>query len=331
MVELIYDGTTESVELKQQFTCVLGELMEQDSRVVLGDADVGFSVYGDKLTELHDKYGDRFFDVGIQEANLVGFAAGLGLTSKIPYIVTFAPFLTRRAYDTIFISLAYAKIGAKLIGCDPGFTSAFNGGSHSALEDTGIMRCIPGITIVDITDGTMLKSVVMDADPNKLVYIRMPRGMKLKKVYGQGTEFIYGKALLLKEGMDLTIVAAGLMVARALEASQVLNELGIRAEVIDAFTIKPLDAELICSSAAKTGAVLCCENHREVGGLCSAVAEALVRNGIACSYNTVAVGDRFGEVGPADYLSKTYGLETSDIITKAEKLVDNKKRFGGSQ
>ena len=143
MVELIYDGTTESVELKQQFTCVLGELMEQDSRVVLGDADVGFSVYGDKLTELHDKYGDRFFDVGIQEANLVGFAAGLGLTSKIPYIVTFAPFLTRRAYDTIFISLAYAKIGAKLIGCDPGFTSAFNGGSHSALEDTGIMRCIP--------------------------------------------------------------------------------------------------------------------------------------------------------------------------------------------
>ena len=332
MVKCIYDGTSEALELKQQFTSAMYDLMSSDSRVVLGDADVGFSVYGDRLGELHEKFGDRFFDVGIQEANLVGFAAGLGLTGKIPYVVTFAPFMTRRVYDTAFISLGYAKIGAKLIGCDPGFTSAFNGGSHSALEDVGIMRCIPGITIVDITDGVMLRKVIMDvSEPDKLFYIRMPRGMKLKRVYGEDTDFQYGKALKLREGSDITILAAGLMVARALEAAEQLKAKGISAEVIDPFTIKPLDKEGICSSAAKTGALLCCENHRATGGLCSATAEALMESGTFCAYDTVAVGDRFGEVGPADYLSKTYGLDTDCIVEKAERLLSRKVKIGGVQ
>lgn len=327
MIEFIYDGSVEELELKQQFTEAIDELMGKDERIVLGDADVGFSVYGSRLKELHEKYGDRFFDVGIQEANLIGFGAGLGLTGKIPYLVTFAPFITRRAYDTVYISLAYARIGAKLFGCDPGFTSALNGGSHSALEDVGIMRCIPGITIVDITDGTMLKSIVMDvSEPGRLMYIRMPRGMKLKRVYGSGTKFEYGKAMQLKEGSDITIVAAGLMVARALEAAERLEENGVSVEVIDAFTIKPFDADLVCSSVAKTGVLLCCENHRVIGGLCSAAAEAIAQNGVPCVYGTVAVGDRFGEVGPADYLSKAYGLEVSDIIAKAELLLRRKKQ-----
>lgn len=140
------------------------------------------------------------------------------------------------------------------------------------------MRCIPGITIVDITDGTMLKSIVMDvSEPGRLMYIRMPRGMKLKRVYGSGTKFEYGKAMQLKEGSDITIVAAGLMVARALEAAERLEENGVSVEVIDAFTIKPFDADLVCSSVAKTGALLCCENHRVIGGLCSAAAEAIAQ------------------------------------------------------
>lgn len=327
MTQVIYDGSLEELDMRQQFTAAMDELMERDSRVVLGDADVGFSVYGGRLQELHSKYGDRFFDVGIQEANLVGTAAGLSLVGKLPYVVTFAPFITRRAYDTVFISLAYAGLGAKLFGCDPGFTSAYNGGSHSALEDVGIMRCIPGITIIDVTDGTMMRSVVFDfSNKDALYYIRMPRGVKVPKVYGPGTRFQYGQGIILRSGRDLTIAAAGLMTARALEAAESLAVKGISAEVIDVFTIKPLDKELLCSSVARTGALVCCENHREIGGLCSAASEALAEAGLGCPLGKVAVTDRFGEVGSVGYLSEAYGLTAADIAARAEQVLAAKRR-----
>lgn len=319
---VIFDGSCDQLELRQIYTQIMDQLMEADERVVAGDADVGFSVYGDRLQHMRQKYGDRFFDVGIQEANLAGAAAGLSLVGYIPYIAIFAPFITRRAYDTVFISLAYARLGAKLIGCDPGYTSAYNGGSHSALEDTGIMRCIPGITIVDVTDSQMLRWVLEErGDPRKLWYIRMPRGVRMKRVYDEKTVFTPGEALTLRQGKDVTLLACGLMVPKALEAAEVLSRSGISARVVDPVTIKPLDEAGIVQCAEETGAIVCCDNHRAVGGLCSAAAEVLAAAGIPCAFEKVAVGERFGEVGSADMLSTKYGLDVEDIIRAAQNAV----------
>lgn len=322
---VIYDGSCDSMEIRRIYTQIMDELMEKDARIVVGDADVGFSVYGAEMQPMRRKYGDRFFDVGIQEGNLVGVAAGLSLVGKLPYIAIFAPFLTRRVYDTIFVSLAYARLGAKLIGCDPGYTSAYNGGSHSALEDTGIMRCIPGIIIVDVTDSQMLRWALEARDePERLWYIRVPRSVKMKKVYGSDAVFTPGRAKILREGRDVTLLACGLMVPKALEAAEMLQQEGISACVVDPVTIKPLDDACIARCGRETRAVVCCDNHRAVGGLCSAAAETLTAHGIVCSFEKVAVAERFGEVGSTDFLSAQYGLEISDILAAARKAVRRK-------
>lgn len=322
---VIFDGSCDSVEIRQIYAQIMDELMEQDVRIVAGDADVGFSVYGAKMQTMRQKYGDRFFDVGIQEGNLVGMAAGLSLVGKLPYIAIFAPFITRRVYDTVFLSLAYARLGAKLIGCDPGYTSAYNGGSHSALEDTGLMRCLPGITIVDVTDSQMLRWALEErSQPKKLWYIRMPRSIKMKKVYGAGAKFVCGRANTLREGGDVTLLACGLMVAKALEAAELLQQQGISARVVDPVTVKPLDEDCVVRCAKETGAVVCCDNHRAVGGLCSAAAEALAAAGAACAFEKVAISERFGEVGSADMLSAQYGLDTANIVFAALTAVRRK-------
>ena len=315
---VIYDGSCDDAEIRQIYAQIMDELMAEDERIVVGDADVGFSVYGAKMKTMRQKYGDRFFDVGIQEGNLVGVAAGLSLVGKLPYVAIFAPFITRRVYDTVFVSLAYARLGAKLIGCDPGYTSSYNGGSHSALEDTGIMRCIPNITIVDVTDSQMLRWALAErSDPQKLWYIRMPRSIKMKKVYGSDAEFACGRANILREGRDVTLLACGLMTAKALDAAEILQQQGISARVVDPVTIKPLDEACIVRCAKETGALVCCDNHRAVGGLCSAAAEALTAAGAACAFERVAISERFGEVGSVDMLSARYGLDTSDIVAAA--------------
>lgn len=323
--DVIFDGSICELEPRQYFTRVMDELMDKDDRIVLGDADVGFSIYGAKMGDMRRKYGDRFFDVGIQEGNLVGVAAGLSLVGKLPYIAIFAPFLSRRVFDTVYITLAYAKLGAKLIATDPGFTSAYNGGSHSALEDTGLMRCLPGITIVDVSDLEMLKWVLEErSDPQKLWYIRTPRTYKMKTIYRPGTEFKCGCAKTLRDGRDVTLLASGLMVANALDAAETLLQRGISARVVDVVTVKPLDEECVINCAKETGAIVCCDNHRAVGGLCSAAADVLVSAGIPCAFEKVAVGERYGEVGSADYLCAQYGLSANSIVAAAEKAIVRK-------
>lgn len=322
---VIYDGSCDHEEIRKIYAQIMDELMEKDSRVVVGDADVGFSVYGERMQAMRQKYGSRFFDVGIQEGNLVGMAAGLSLVGKLPYIAIFAPFLTRRVYDTIFVSLAYARLGAKLIGCDPGYTSAYNGGSHSALEDTGIMRCIPDIIIVDVTDSRMLRWALEErSQPEKLWYIRTPRSIKMKKVYGPAAEFSPGHALTLREGSDVTLLACGLMTAKALEAAELLQKQGVSARVVDPVTVKPLDAGCVARCARETGAMVCCDNHRALGGLCSAAAEALAEAGACCPFEKVAIAERFGEVGSADSLCAKYGLDVSDIVAASLAAVERK-------
>lgn len=324
---VIYDSSIDQMMMRDHFMNALIDMMDHDTRVVAGDADMNITLCNyDKLWMLREKYKDRFFDTGIQEANLVGMAAGLSLGGKLPFIHAFSQFITRRAYDQIYLSLAYAGLSARLIGSDPGYTAGYNGGTHTSLEDVGIMRCIPNVVIFDVTDGVMLESVMRDmCDIKRVMYIRTPRKLKMTKVYGEGSKFEIGKANLLREGADVTLVASGIMVAKALTAADMLELEGISAQVIDVVTIKPLDEQCICDCARKTHAMVSCENHRVVNGQASAIADVLVRSGIPTAYASVGIGERFGEVGPADYLEKAYALTVDDICAKAREVVEKKR------
>ena len=221
----------------------------------------------------------------------------------------------------MFLSGGYAKNSITIIGTDPGITAAFNGGTHMPFEDVAIYRAIPGATIVDVTDVTMLKSFLyMAKDMPGVKFLRLGRKVS-HPVYPEDTEFVVGKGFVLREGTDVTIVATGIMVHEAMQAALKLEAEGISAAVIDPFTVKPLDAELIRTYAAKTGCVVTAENHNKIGGLYSAVKEVL--DGEAKT-GYVAIEDEFGEVGPQDYLRKRFDL-TDDHIVRVVKETLAKK------
>lgn len=326
---VIYDGTKDAADMRDHFLETLVDLLEHDPRIVAGDADMNVSLCGlDRLWELRRRYGDRFFDTGIQESNLIGMAAGLSVTGKIPFIHAFSQFLSRRAYDQIYLSLCYARLNARLFGSDPGYTAGYNGGTHTALEDVGILRCIPGITIVDVTDPVMLEWLMRDTlDYYGVIYTRLLRKVKAVKVYGGGSRFQIGKANMLREGADATIFASGLMVAKSLAAADVLAKEGLDVGVVDVFTIKPLDEACVLRCARQTRAIISSENHRCVNGQASAIADVLAHSGLPVAYETVGVGDRFGEVGPMDYLEKAYGLTLERICEAVRKAIERKQNL----
>lgn len=323
-IKVVYNGALDSAPLKEIYSHTLMGLFASNPNIVAGEADVGNGMWKPNYQFMKDTYGDRFFDVGIQEANLVGVAAGLSVTGKIPYIHTFAPFITRRTYDIVFISGAYAKLNIRIIGSDPGITAALNGGTHMSFEDIGIMRNIPGMTIIDITDGVMLKDVMLKtAEAYGMFYIRFARGWTPAKVYGDASEFEFGKANVIREGSDVTIIAAGIMVEEALKAAEILKGKGISARVVDIFTIKPIDKDCIIKCAAETGAIVTAENHSVINGLGSAVADVLIKNK-PCPMAMVGVQDEFGEVGHQPYLAERFGLTAANIVDNALKTISKK-------
>lgn len=319
-----YDGSSDTLALKDVYCQNLASLLERNPNVVVGEADVGLGLWGMDYFKHKAAFGDRFFDVGIQEANLVGVAAGLSLTGKIPYVHTFAPFITRKTYDNVFLSGSYAKLNIRLIGSDPGITAEYNGGTHMSFEGLGIMRNIPEVTIIDVTDGTMLKEVLIKTEKDHgIFYISFARSMKAPTIYGEGSKFQFGKANILKEGTDITLFAAGIMVAEALKAAEILSDKGISARVVDIFTIKPIDVECITRCSAETGAIVTAENHSVINGLGSAVAEVLVHNR-PCPMGTVGIKDQFGEVGPLSYLQKRFGLTAEKIVETSLETIKKK-------
>lgn len=321
---VVYSGSLDSKPLKNIYSETLKNLFANNPNVVAGEADIGNGMWKPDYKLMKDTYGDRFFDVGIQEANLVGVAAGLSVTGKIPYVHTFAPFVSRRAYDITFISGAYAKLNIRLIGSDPGITAAYNGGTHMSFEDVGIMRNIPGITIIDITDGAMLKDVMLKtAEAYGMFYIRFARGWTPVTIYGDLSEFQFGKANVIREGSDVTIIAAGIMVAEAMKAAEILKEKGICVRVVDIFTIKPIDKDCIIKCAAETGAIVTAENHSVINGLGSAVADVLIKNK-PCPMAMVGVQDEFGEVGDQSYLAERFGLNAANIVGKVLETISKK-------
>lgn len=301
---------------------VLIQLAEQDPRIVLLDADLmgasAFSLFAKRFPE-------RCFNCGIAESNMLGVAGGLSAAGLIPVVHSFACFASRRVADQVFMSGVYGGQTIKIIGTDPGACNTGNGGSHMALEDVGIFRSMSQVTIVDPSDETMLRSVLPQimAKPG-VDYLRLYRKTK-RKIYAEDTCFTLGKAHLARPGRDVTIIAEGaVMVPEALEAAERLEQEGISAQVLDMFTIKPLDREAVVAAARETGAVLTAENHSVSNGLGSAVAEVLAEERLGVPFARIGFREAIGETANIPYILKKFQMDTAAMVQAAHALVEAK-------
>lgn len=308
--------------MRDAFCAKLIELAERDPNVVVLDADL-MGAMGTK--PFQKAFPDRAIDCGIQEANMVGVAAGLSLAGKVPFAHTFGPFMGRRATDQIFISGAYQGANVKLVGSDPGITAQTNGGTHMPFEDMGIMRAIPTMTVIEPTDVTMLGAVMeWMAGTYGMQYMRLVR-KSCTKVYGTGTRFEIGKAMTVFDEPDaeVTIIASGWCVAETLRAVAALHAEGVAVRVLDMFTWKPLDEAAVHAAAHDTGAIVTAENHNVLTGLAAAVSEVVVRDR-PVPMEFIGNHDRFGQVGTLDYLAGQYGMTAADIAEAARRAVARK-------
>ena len=310
----------DTMDMRDAYCSSLIRLADGDERIIALDADL-MGAMGTKPFE--KKYPERTVDCGIQEANMVGVACGMSAAGKIPFAHTFAPFMTRRACDQIFMSGAYAKMNVKLVGSDPGITAQLNGGTHMPFEDMGIMRLIPEMTVIEPTDVSMLEDLMPQiAAQYGMVYMRLVR-KEVQQVYERGSQFTIGKAVHVREGSDATIIASGFCVAEAIRAAALLAQEGISVRILDMFTWKPLDREVILSAAAETGAIVTAENHNVINGLGAAVAEVLVREH-PVPVEMVGVQDEFGEVGKLAYLAERFGLKAENIADAVRRVLKRK-------
>ncbi|MBX8935467.1 transketolase family protein [Enterococcus gilvus] len=318
--QIVNELKTEEKAMRDVYAATLADLARKDDKVVSLDADLMNSV---GLVPVAKEFPDRVIDCGIQEANMFGTAAGMSAVGMIPFVHTFACFASRRIADQVFVSGAFAKANVRIIGSDPGITAAFNGATHMPFEDIGIMRGIPEVTVIEPTDAVMLEDIVRQTKEQKgIFYIRMSRKNAIQ-VYKKNSSFEIGKAALIKEGTDVTLFASGICVAESMKAAEQLAEEGISAEVINVFTIKPIDVDSIVASVAKTGAAVTAENHNVINGLGSAVSEVLAENQ-PVPLERIGVKDRFGEVGSVDYLRETMKMTAKDIVEAAKKAISRK-------
>lgn len=311
---------TEAVEMRSVFAQVMEEMQARDSRLIYMDADLMNSIGMAKYWKEHP---DKTINCGIQEANMIGVAAGMSATGLIPFVHTFGTFASRRVMDQVFVSAAYAKLNVRIIGSDPGITASLNGGTHMPFEDMGMMRCIPEITILEPIDSVMLADMIRQTkEKYGVFYIRLSR-KKCEKIYEDGSSFEIGKAAKIRDGKDVTIFATGICVAEAVKAAKLLEKEGISAAVSNMFTIKPIDKDAIIEAAKNTGAVVTAENHNIINGLGSAVAEVLAEN--ACvPLERIGAKDCFGEVGPVDYLRERFEMTAEDIAKAAKRAISRK-------
>ncbi len=294
------------------------DLAAEHPEVVFLDADLSSCIGS---TTFQKAYPDRFFNCGIAEANMVGVAAGLASTGLVPFIHSFGCFASRRDYDQLFISVGYTHQTVHVIGSDPGITAQYNGGTHMPFEDIALMRQIPGMVIVEPSDGQSLYELTLQVYENgHSSYIRTPRkGICFR--YSPDDKIELGKGIELASGEDVAIIATGaLMVDAAVEAEKMLSAKGVKATVIDLHTIRPLDTALIEKVASRTGHVIVCENGRYAGGIGEMIAAHLAQtNPVKMGF--VNVGERFGEVGNLKYLSDAFGFTAENVAQKAEELI----------
>ena len=311
---------TEKKDTRSGFGAGLAELGRNNPNVVALCADLVGSL---KMNQFIDENPKRFFQVGIAEANMMGIAAGLTIGGKIPFTGTFANFSTGRVYDQIRQSIAYSGKNVKICASHAGLTLGEDGATHQILEDIGLMKMLPGMVVINPCDYNQTKAATLAiADYLGPVYLRFGRP-SVPIFTPEDQVFEIGKAIQLTEGSDVTIVATGHLVWEALEASKVLEAKGISAEIINIHTIKPLDETTILKSIAKTGCVVTAEEHNYYGGLGESVARVLSLNS-PTPQEFVATNDTFGESGTPAQLMKKYGLDSTTIIQKAEKVIARK-------
>ena len=306
------------IATREAYGEALAELGESYPNLVVLDADLASAT---KTGVFQKKFPDRHVDCGIAEANMMGIAAGLSLTGKIPVASTFAMFAAGRAYEQVRNSIGYPHLNVKIGATHAGITVGEDGATHQCNEDIALMRTIPGMVVINPSDAVEAKACVKAAlDWEGPVYMRFGRAGVPVINDREDYRFEIGKGILLREGSDVTIVATGIMVAASLEAAKRLAEEGISAEVINIHTIKPLDAELIAASAKKTGKVVPAEEHSVIGGLGGAVCEALAER-MPVPVCRIGIEDVFGESGSASALLAKYGLDADGVYRKVKAFL----------
>lgn len=305
---------------REAYGRALAELGAENRNIVVLDADLSKSTKTDLFAA---RFPERFFNVGIAEQNLMGMAAGLALAGKIPFASSFAIFATGRAFEQVRNSICHARLNVKIVASHAGITVGEDGASHQAVEDIAIMRALPHMTVIVPADAVQTTQAVRAAAAHHgPVYLRLGRPA-VPQIYDDGYRFTWGRADVLREGKDATVVACGIMVAKALEAATALAAEGVEVTVINMAMVKPLDAETLVAAARRTGAVVTAEEHSIVGGLGSAVAEVLGEN---CPVPMLRVGmpDVFGESGRPEELLEKYGLTAGHVAAAVRKVLARK-------
>lgn len=307
---------TKMIATRDAYGEALKELGAINENIVVLDADLSGST---KTSVFQKAFPNRFFNVGIAEQNLIGTAAGLATAGKIPFASSFAMFATGRAFEIIRNSVCYPKLNVKIAATHAGLTVGEDGATHQALEDISLMRSLPNMIVLSPADAVETKQCIFKAAEHKgPVYIRLGRA-KVPVIFDENYKFEIGKGVQLRDGNDITIIATGVMVDRALKASEKLMKEGISARVINISTIKPIDKDIIIKAAKETKGIITVEEHSIIGGLGSAVAEVVVEN---CPTKVIRIGtmDTFGESGDGFELLDKYGLSVDNIVEKAKLL-----------
>lgn len=295
---------------RQSYGESLEILGEKNKNIVVLDADLSSAT---KTNMFAKKYPDRFFDMGIAEANMVGVAAGMASCGKIPYISTFAAFAAGRAYDQIRSSVSYPKLNVKICATHSGITVGEDGATHQMVEDLALMRVLPNMTVISPSDDTETKWVINEIQKiNGPVYVRLAR-LSTPIIYDEQQEFQIGKGVQIGDGTDATIFATGVTVAEAIKAKEELEKRGINVRVIDMHTIKPIDRDIIVKSAKETKKLISIEDHSIIGGLGGAISEVLTEE-YPCKLIRLGIKDTFGKSGSAVELMKYFGITSTDIV-----------------
>lgn len=311
---------TESKDTRSGFGAGLLEAGKRNENVVALCADLIGSL---KMNDFIKEFPERFFQIGIAEANMMGIAAGLTIGDKIPFTGTFANFSTGRVYDQIRQSIAYSGKNVKICASHAGLTLGEDGATHQILEDIGLMKMLPGMTVINTCDFNQTKAATLAlVDHVGPAYLRFGRPV-VPNFTPADQEFVIGKAVMLNEGTDVTIVATGHLVWEAIQAGEELEKLGISAEIINIHTIKPLDEDAILASVSKTKCVVTAEEHNRLGGLGDSVAQVLARK-LPAPQEYVAVDDSFGESGKPEDLMAKYGLNAASIVEATRKVITRK-------
>ena len=310
----------EMKDTRSGFGAGLTQIGKTNENVVALCADLTGSL---KMGDFAANHPDRFFQVGVAEANMIGIAAGLTIGGKIPFTGTFANFSTGRVYDQIRQSIAYSGKNVKICASHAGITLGEDGATHQILEDIGMMKMLPGMTVINTCDYNQTKAATIAiANYKGPVYLRFGRP-KVPVFTPENQNFEIGKAIQLQDGKDVTIIATGHLVWESLEAAKILYEKGVSADVINIHTIKPLDQDAIIKSVNKTGCVVTAEEHNYMGGLGESVSRVLASNSPA-PQEFVAINDTFGESGTPAQLMEKYGLSANSIVEKAERVLKRK-------